>query len=191
MEEMLDEVDDNDMPMDDIRKKNIKIFMTQGKSTKLHVFKTNITGKKMPDGCVCPVHCVNFDGTWCDIAPRVIHVSKDSKTRTLLTGLESDDFIDSEGNSVSVDADFSRTVEVNDLLKQVVKIEMKKIESDADYKAKETVARAFITRFNLNVRRGRMKTSILARSVQGVFCFVLFAHCFTIVHEWGNVEVCM
>jgi hypothetical protein len=39
MEEMFDETDDNDIPMDDIRKKNI----TQGKPTKFHVFKTNIT----------------------------------------------------------------------------------------------------------------------------------------------------
>jgi hypothetical protein len=31
MEEMLEEVDDNDIPMDDIRKKNIKIFTSQGK----------------------------------------------------------------------------------------------------------------------------------------------------------------
>jgi hypothetical protein len=60
MEEMLDEVDDNDIPMDDIRKKIIKIFTSQGKPTKLHVFKTNITGK-------------------------------------------SDDFIDPEGNLVSLD----------------------------------------------------------------------------------------
>ncbi len=63
MEEMLDEADDNDIPMDDIRKKNIKIFTAQGKPTKLCALKTNITGKKMSDCCGCPVHCVNFDGT--------------------------------------------------------------------------------------------------------------------------------
>jgi hypothetical protein len=33
------------------------------------------------------------------------------------------------------------------------------------------------------------KSSILHRSVQGVFRFVLFAHCFTTVHEWGSVEM--
>jgi hypothetical protein len=42
---------------------------------------------------------------------------KTSKTRTLLTGVESDDFIDSEVNLVSVDADFSRAAEVHDLVK--------------------------------------------------------------------------
>ena len=69
---MFDEVDDNDIPMDDIRKKNIKIFKTQGKPSKLHAFKTNITGKKMPNCSGCPVHYVNFEGTWCDIDPYVI-----------------------------------------------------------------------------------------------------------------------
>ena len=34
-----------------------------------------------------------------------------------------------------------------------------------------------------------MKSSILARSVQGVFGLVLFAHCFTTVHEWGSVSL--
>jgi hypothetical protein len=51
MEGMFDEVDDNDIPMDDIRKKNIKIFTEQGKPTNLHAFKTNITGKKMTHCC--------------------------------------------------------------------------------------------------------------------------------------------
>jgi hypothetical protein len=37
-----------DIPMDDIHKKNIKIFKAQGKPTNLHAFKTNITGKKVP-----------------------------------------------------------------------------------------------------------------------------------------------
>ena len=64
--------------MDDIRQKNFKIFTTQGKPTKIHTFKDNITGKKMPDSCGCPVHCVNFDGTWCDIDPCVIHPAKAS-----------------------------------------------------------------------------------------------------------------
>ncbi len=105
-----------DIPMDDIRKKNIKIFKAQGKPTNLHVFKTNITGKKMPNCSGCPVHWVNFDGTWCDIDPHVIHTVKFSKTRVLLTGVESvdRDFIDSEGNLVSVDDDFSRTAEMYD-----------------------------------------------------------------------------
>jgi hypothetical protein len=58
--------------------------------------------------CGWPVNCVNFDGTWRHIDLRVIHVAKASKTRALLTGVESGDFIDSEGNLVSVDADFSR-----------------------------------------------------------------------------------
>jgi hypothetical protein len=36
------------------------------------------------------------------------------------------------------------------------------------------------------------KSRILDRRVQGVFlCFVLFAHCFTTVYEWGSVELCM
>jgi hypothetical protein len=141
-----------DIPMDDIRKKNIKIFKAQGKPTNLHVFKTNITGKKMPNCSGCPVHCVDFDGTWRDIDPRVIHDVKASKTRAFLTGVESGDLIDPEGNLVSVDADFSRAAEVHDLVKQALKIEMQKIEAGADYKAKEEVARAFITRFEREER---------------------------------------
>jgi hypothetical protein len=43
---------------------------------------------------------------------------KDSKTRALLTSVECGDFIDSEGNLVSVDAHFSRVTEVHDLVKQ-------------------------------------------------------------------------
>jgi hypothetical protein len=59
--------------------------------------------------------------------------------------VESNDFIDSEGNIESVDDDFSRVAEVQDLVKQTLKIEMKKIETDADYKTKDKVGRAFIT----------------------------------------------
>jgi hypothetical protein len=77
---------------------------------------------------------------------------KDSKTRALLTGVTSGDFIDSEGNLVSVDADFSRAAEVHDLVKQTLKIEIQKIETDVDYKAKEEVGRAFITRFEREER---------------------------------------
>jgi hypothetical protein len=62
-EEMLDKTDDDNIPMDDIRKKNIKIFRDQGKPTELHAFKTNVDVKKMPNCSGCPVHCVNFDGT--------------------------------------------------------------------------------------------------------------------------------
>ena len=69
-----------------------------------------------------------------------------------MTGVESGDFIDSEGNVVSVDADFSCAAEVHDLVKQALKIEMQKIESDADYKAEEQVVRAFITRFECEER---------------------------------------
>jgi hypothetical protein len=36
-----------------------------------------------------------------------------------------------------------------------------------------------------------MKSSILARRVQGVFRLVLFTYCFTTVQEWGSVELCM
>jgi hypothetical protein len=85
MEEMLDEADDGDIPMDDIRKKNVKIFKAQGQPPKLHTFKTNITGMKMPNCCGCPVHSVDFDGTWRDIDPHVIHAAKASKTRALLS----------------------------------------------------------------------------------------------------------
>jgi hypothetical protein len=106
----------------------------------------------MPDCCGCPVHCVNFDGTWRDIDPRAIHAAKASKTRALLTGVTSGDFIDPEGNLVSVDADFSRAAEVHDLVKQDLKIEMQKIEAGAVYKAKEEVVRAFITRFEREER---------------------------------------
>jgi hypothetical protein len=48
-----------------------------------------------------------------------------------------------------------------------------------------------LSSLDLNVRRGRMKSSILARSVQDDFRLVLFAHFFTTVHEWGSVELCM
>ena len=37
-------------------------------------------------------------------------------------------------------------------MKQALKIEMDKIEADADYKAKEKVARVFITRFEREER---------------------------------------
>jgi hypothetical protein len=79
---MLDHTDDDDIPMDDVHKKNIKIFKAQGKPTKLHKFKTNITGQKMANCSGCPVHYVNFEGTWCDIDPYVI---QDSNSRALLT----------------------------------------------------------------------------------------------------------
>jgi hypothetical protein len=39
------------------------------------------------------------------------------KTRALLTGVESGDFIDYEGNLMPVDADFSHTDQVHDLVK--------------------------------------------------------------------------
>ncbi len=116
------------------------------------MFKTTITGKKMSDCCGCPTHCVNLDGTWCDIDPHVIHVVKVSKTRALLTGVESVDLIDPEDNLVSVDDDFSRVAEVHNLVKQTLNIEMKEIETGTDYKAKEKVARTFITRFECEER---------------------------------------
>ena len=77
---------------------------------------------------------------------------KASKTRALLTGVESGDFIDPEGNLVSVDDDFSRAVEVHDLVKQALKIELEKIEAEAEYKNKDKVARAFIARFEREER---------------------------------------
>ena len=74
-EEMIDKTtDDDDIPMDEIRKKNIKIFKAQGKPTKFHTFMTNITDPKMPNCSGCTIHWVNFDGTWRDIDPCVIHV---------------------------------------------------------------------------------------------------------------------
>ena len=97
MEEMLDAAGDDDIPIDEIRKKNIRIFKAQGKHNKFHAFKTNVTGKKMPDCTGCPVHCVNFDGTWRDIDPRVIHAAKASKTRVFLTGVESGDYLERVG----------------------------------------------------------------------------------------------
>ena len=48
---------------------------------------------------------------------------------------------------VSVDNDFSRTAEVQGLVKKVLKIEMEKITAEAEYKNKENVARSFIARF--------------------------------------------
>jgi hypothetical protein len=53
---------------------------------------------------------------------------------------------------VSVDNDFSRTAEVQGLVKQAFKIEMEKIEADDDFKSKEKVARAFIVRFDREER---------------------------------------
>ncbi len=149
--------DDDDIPIDEIRKKNIRIFKAQGKHTKFHVFKTNISGKKLLDCTVCPVHDVNFDGSCRDIDPRVIHAAKASKTRALMTGVESGDYLDSEGNIVSVDNDFSRAAEVQGLVKQSLKIEMKKIEAEKieaepQYKNKEKIARAFITKFEREER---------------------------------------
>jgi hypothetical protein len=48
--------DDGDIPMDEIRKKKFKIFNEQGKPTKFNVFKTNITGPKMPNCSGCLYH---------------------------------------------------------------------------------------------------------------------------------------
>ena len=63
MEEMLDSGDD-DIPMDDILKKNIKIFKAQGKlTTEFHTFKTNITDPKIPNCSGCVINSVKFDGT--------------------------------------------------------------------------------------------------------------------------------
>jgi hypothetical protein len=103
---------------------------------------------------VKPVHCANFDSTCRDIDPCVIHTSKASKTRALLTGVESGDYIDSEGNIVSVDNDFSLTAQVQGLVNQTLKIEMEKIETDAEShdKTKEKVAQVFITRFEREER---------------------------------------
>ena len=47
---------------------------------------------------------------------------------------------------------FRVPAEVHDLVKQALKIEMQKIEDDADYKAKEKVARALINRFEREER---------------------------------------
>ena len=116
------------------------------------MFKTNISGKKLLDCTVCPVHDVNFDGSCRDIDPRVIHAAKASKTRALMTGVESGDYLDSEGNIVSVDNDFSRADEVQGLVKRSLKIEMKKIEAETQYKNKEKIARVFITRFEREER---------------------------------------
>jgi hypothetical protein len=41
---------------------------------------------------------------------------------------------------------------MHDLVKQDLKIEIQKIEADVDYKAKEKVARDFITRFEREER---------------------------------------
>jgi hypothetical protein len=69
-----------------------------------------------------------------------------------MTGVESGKYLDSEGNIVSVDDDFSRAAEVQGLVKQALKIELEKIEAEADYKNKEKVARAFIARFEREER---------------------------------------
>ena len=50
MEEMLDAAGDDDIPIDEIRKKNIRIFKAQGKHTKFHAFKTHISGNPAPQG---------------------------------------------------------------------------------------------------------------------------------------------
>ncbi len=53
---------------------------------------------------------------------------------------------------VSVDNDFSRAAEVQGLVKQSLKIEMKKIADETEYKNKENVALAFIDRFEREER---------------------------------------
>jgi hypothetical protein len=50
----------------------------------------------MPNCSGCPVHGVSFDGTWRELDRRVIHALRASKTRALVTLVESGDFIDSE-----------------------------------------------------------------------------------------------
>ncbi len=70
-----------------------------------------------------------------------------------MTGVEGDVFLDHEGTLVSVDDDYSHSEEVHELVKQTLKIELQRIDEDNDdtrydYKAKEKVARAFITRID-------------------------------------------
>jgi hypothetical protein len=66
-----------------------------------------------------------------------------------LTGTESDVFFDHEGNLVSVNDDYSHVEEVDDLVKQTLKIELQEIDEDKNsYKTKEKVDRTFITRID-------------------------------------------
>jgi hypothetical protein len=90
--------------------------------------------------------------TWC--GPRFL---KENKSRALLTGVEGDVFLDHEGNLVSVDDDYSRAEEVHELVKQTLKIELQKVDEDNgdsryDYKDKEKVVHAFITRIDREER---------------------------------------
>ena len=51
-----------------------------------------------------------------------------------MTGVVSGDFIDSEGNHVSVDDDYSRADELYDFVKETLKIEIQNMD---DYKSKK------------------------------------------------------
>ena len=96
-------------------------------------------------------HCVDYrNDTW-----RGPRFHKENKARALQTGAEGDVFLDYKGNLVSVDDDYSRAEGVHELVKQALKIELWKIDEDNDhYKAKEKVARAFITVIDREEREG-------------------------------------
>ncbi len=80
---------------------------------------------------------------------------KENKTRTLLTGIEDDVFLDHEGNLLSVDDDYSHVEEVHDLVKESLKIELQEIDEDNNsYKSKEKVVCTFIGRIDREEHEG-------------------------------------
>ncbi len=95
--------------------------------------------------------CVDYrSDTW-----RGPRFHKENKARAFLTGVESDVFLDHEGNLVSVDDDDSRADEVHELLEQALKIELQKIDEVNDnYKAKEKVAHTSLARIDREEREG-------------------------------------
>ena len=88
-----------------------------------------------------------------------------------------------------MDNDFSRATEVQGLVNRPLKSRWRRLRLMVCIRLRKKWLE--LSSLGLSVRRERtIKSGILHRSVQGVvLCFVLFAHCFTTVHEWGSVEL--
>jgi hypothetical protein len=81
-----------------------------------------------------------------------------------------------------------RDDEVHDLVNQTLKIEMKKIEVDVDYKAKtEKVARAFITRFECEEREDDRIRVVFSLGAYRVFFFSYSLHIVLQLYTSGGV----
>ena len=105
MEELFDGVDD--IPMDEVRKKNIQLLRAQEKSMKYHISRpTTLTRRCLVT--VSTPSIVSPSTTHDVIETRVLFMCRKQEF-SCGCGVESVDHVDSEGIRVSVDADLSRT----------------------------------------------------------------------------------